>query len=162
MEAGQFALEMKSVDAADLLASCIETARFGAEQKKLEIELHCASEIPEVRGDASRLRDVIQNLLDNAVQYTPAGGRIVISAQAKNGDVVFDVSDNGIGIPRADLGRIFERFYRVDDARSRDAGGTGLGLAIAKHIVEAHSGRIWVESTVGEGSSFHFSIPIAN
>ncbi len=162
MEAGQLALEFKPVDAAELLVSCLDTAKFGAEQKKLEIELHCANKMPPVRGDAGRLRDVIQNLLDNAVQYTPAGGRIVVSANAKNGDVVFDVSDNGIGIPQADLGRIFERFYRVDDARSREVGGTGLGLAIAKHIVEAHAGKIWVESTVGEGSSFHFSIPIAN
>jgi two-component system phosphate regulon sensor histidine kinase PhoR len=162
MEAGQLALEFKPVDAAELLVSCLDTAKFGAEQKKVEIELHCPAKMPAVRGDAERLRDVIQNLLDNAVQYTPAGGRIVVSANAKNGDVVFDVSDNGIGIPQADLGRIFERFYRVDDARSREAGGTGLGLAIAKHIVEAHAGKIWVESTVGEGSSFHFSIPIAN
>jgi two-component system phosphate regulon sensor histidine kinase PhoR len=162
MEAGQFALEFKPVDAAELLTSCMDTARFSAEQKKLKIEMHCPSKIPAVRGDEGRLRDVIQNLLDNAVQYTPPGGRIVVSAKAKNGDVVFDVSDNGIGIPQADLERIFERFYRVDDARSREAGGTGLGLAIVKHIVEAHTGRIWVESTVGEGSSFHFSIPIAN
>jgi two-component system phosphate regulon sensor histidine kinase PhoR len=162
MEAGQFALEFKPVDAAELLTSCMDTARFSAEQKKLKIELHCPPKMPAVRGDAGRLRDAIQNLLDNAVQYTPPGGRIVVSANAKNGDVVFDVSDNGIGIPQADLERIFERFYRVDDARSREAGGTGLGLAIVKHIVEAHTGRIWVESTVGEGSSFHFSIPIAN
>ncbi len=162
MEAGQFALEFKPVNAGELLALCLETARFSAEQKKLKIEVNCPKKMPAVRGDAMRLRDVIQNLLDNAVQYTPAGGRIVVTASAKNGDVVFDVSDNGIGIPQADLERIFERFYRVDDARSREAGGTGLGLAIAKHIVEAHAGKIWVESTVGEGSSFHFSIPIAN
>jgi two-component system phosphate regulon sensor histidine kinase PhoR len=162
MEAGQFALEFKPVNAVGLLASCLETARYGAEQKKLKIELQCPRKMPPVRGDAGRLRDVIQNLLDNAVQYTPPGGQILVSASARNGDVVFEVSDNGIGIPQADLGRIFERFYRVDDARSREAGGTGLGLAIAKHIVEAHTGRIWVKSTVGEGSTFLFSIPIAN
>lgn len=162
MEAGQFALEFKPVEATELLTSCMDTARFSAEQKKLQIELNCPDKMPPVRGDAGRLRDVIQNLLDNAVQYTPPGGRIVVSATAKNGDVVFDVTDNGIGIPQADLERIFERFYRVDDARSREAGGTGLGLAISKHIVEAHSGKIWVESTIGEGSSFHFSIPIAD
>jgi len=161
MEAGQFALEFKAVDAPELLAACIDTARFGAEQKRLQIELDCPANMPAVRGDAGRLRDAIQNLLDNAVQYTPPGGRIVVSANAQNGDVVFDVSDNGIGIPQSDLERIFERFYRVDDARSREAGGTGLGLSIVKHIVEAHMGHIWVESTVGKGSSFHFSIPIA-
>jgi len=162
IEAGQLALEFRPVDAAELLASCVETVRFNAQQKKQQVELQCAKPLPPVRGDAGRLRDVVQNLLDNAVQYTPSGGRIVVSAQAKNGDVVFDVTDNGIGIPQSDLERIFERFYRVDDARSREAGGTGLGLAIVKHIVEAHSGKIWVESKVGEGSTFHFSIPIAN
>lgn len=74
---------------------------------------------------------------------------------------VVTVSDSGIGIPQAEQSRIFERFYRVDDARSREAGGTGLGLAIAKHVVESHGGRIWVESAVGEGSKFHFSVPLA-
>jgi signal transduction histidine kinase len=99
-------------------------------------------------------------LLDNATQYTLAGGRITVSAEARDTDVVFTVSDTGIGIPKSDQSRIFERFYRVDAARSREAGGTGLGLAIAKHLVEVHSGRIWVESEIGHGSKFHFSVPI--
>jgi two-component system phosphate regulon sensor histidine kinase PhoR len=77
-------------------------------------------------------------------------------------EVVFTVTDTGIGIPESDLERIFERFYRVDAARSREAGGTGLGLAIARHIVDAHSGRIWVESAIGQGSRFHFSVPVAS
>jgi len=95
------------------------------------------------------------------VQYTPAGGRIIVRARADEGAVVITVSDTGIGIPQAEQERIFERFYRVDAARSREAGGTGLGLAIARHIVEAHGGRIWAESTVGQGSDFHFSVPAA-
>jgi two-component system phosphate regulon sensor histidine kinase PhoR len=103
---------------------------------------------------------VLQNLIDNATQYTMPGGKIVISAEAKDADVIFTVSDTGIGIPKSDQLRIFERFYRVDAARSREVGGTGLGLAIAKHLVEAHGGRIWVESEIGRGSKFHFSIPI--
>jgi two-component system, OmpR family, phosphate regulon sensor histidine kinase PhoR len=103
---------------------------------------------------------VLQNLLDNAIQYTLPGGKIVLSAEARNGEVVFTVADTGIGIPQADQPRIFERFYRVDVARSREAGGTGLGLSIAKHLVEAHGGRIWVDSELGAGSKFHFSIPI--
>jgi Signal transduction histidine kinase len=102
----------------------------------------------------------LQNLLDNARQYTLSGGEIVLSAEARELEVVFTVSDTGLGIPQVDQSRIFERFYRVDAARSREAGGTGLGLAIAKHLVEAQGGRIWVESELGKGSRFHFSVPI--
>jgi len=102
----------------------------------------------------------LQNLLDNAIQYTPAGGEIVVSASAGGQEVTFTVSDTGIGIPQVDQPRIFERFYRVDVARSREVGGTGLGLSIAKHLVEAHGGRIWVESEVGRGSQFHFTVPV--
>ena len=104
----------------------------------------------------------LQNLLDNAVQYTPPGGQIDVTARSNGHEVTFTVADTGIGIPESDLERIFERFYRVDAARSREAGGTGLGLAIARHIVDAHGGRIWVESAVGQGSRFHFSIPSAS
>ncbi|HTZ98688.1 MAG TPA: ATP-binding protein, partial [Candidatus Aquilonibacter sp.] len=117
--------------------------------------------LPMVRGDASLLRDVLQNLIDNAIQYTSEGGRIQVSASVGARDVVVCVADTGIGIPLADQERIFERFYRVDAARSREAGGTGLGLSIAKHIVEAHGGRLWVESEVGRGSKFFFSVPLA-
>ena len=99
-------------------------------------------------------------MLDNAIQYTPAGGEIMVSAERHDGEVVLTVSDTGIGIPQADQPRIFERFYRVDVARSREVGGTGLGLSIAKHLMEAHGGRLWVESEVGQGSQFHFSVPI--
>jgi two-component system phosphate regulon sensor histidine kinase PhoR len=116
--------------------------------------------LPDVAGDARRLQEVLQNLLDNAIQYTLPGGKIVLSAELKNYGVVFTVADTGIGIPTADQPRIFERFYRVDAARSREAGGTGLGLAIAKHLVEVHGGRVWVESEVGVGSRFHFSVPL--
>src|SRR5258707_800478 len=108
----------------------------------------------------ARLTEDLQNLLDNATQYTLSRGRIVVSAEVRGTEVVFTVADPGIGIPTADQPRIFERFYRVDAARSREAGGTGLGLSIAKHIVEVHGGRIWVESEVGRGSRFHFSVPI--
>jgi two-component system phosphate regulon sensor histidine kinase PhoR len=95
------------------------------------------------------------------VQYTQPGGKITLSAAPRDSEVVVTVADTGIGIPVAEKERIFERFYRVDAARSREVGGTGLGLSIAKHIVEAHGGRIWVDSSVGQGSQFHFSIPLA-
>lgn len=161
IEAGQLALDLRSTDAVELLNAYVETARFSAAKKRHIISVRCASKILLVRADAARLRDVLQNLTDNAIQYTPEGGRITVSAEAGNGEVVFTVADNGIGIPQSDQERIFERFYRVDEARSREVGGTGLGLAIAKHIVEAHGGRIWVESKVGEGSNFHFSVSAA-
>jgi len=116
--------------------------------------------LPDIAADRRRIAEVLQNLLDNAMQYTPSGGQIMISASANGTEVIFTVSDTGIGIPRADQSRIFERFYRVDVARSREVGGTGLGLSIAKHLVEVHGGRIWVESEVGQGSQFHFTVPI--
>jgi len=159
IEGGKLDLQFQPVAVTELIDSCLETTRLKAQQKRLTLEVVCPTGLPPARGDAHRLQEVLQNLLDNAVQYTPAGGRIVVQARAGEQELVITVADTGIGIPQADQERIFERFYRVDVARSREAGGTGLGLAIAKHIVEAHGGRIWVESTVGQGSDFHFSIP---
>lgn len=161
IEAGKLELDIQPIALADLVAACVETSRFQANQKQLVLEVKCPSQLPRVKGDAGRLREVLQNLLDNAVQYTPTGGRILVSAALQDQRMVITVADTGIGIPEAEQGRIFERFYRVDAARSREVGGTGLGLAIAKHIVEAHGGRIWVESAIGQGSKFHFSIPLA-
>jgi signal transduction histidine kinase len=136
------------------------TAQHRALENGLTLTVKAPSNLPSVAGDRRRLAEVLQNLLDNARQYTLPGGEIVLSAEAHELEVVFTVSDTGIGIPRTDQSRIFERFYRVDAARSREAGGTGLGLAIAKHLIEAQGGRIWVESEIGKGSHFHFSVPI--
>ena len=158
IEAGRLELETRPVNVAALVSSCVETARFKAEAKGLRIAVDLPDGNPPVRGDSSQLGEVLQNLIDNALQYTPAGGRIDVSAYSNGHEVIFTVADTGIGIPEADLERIFERFYRVDAARSREAGGTGLGLSIARHIVDAHGGRIWVESAVGQGSRFRFSI----
>ena len=161
IEAGQLELEFKPVSIARLVETCVDTAQRKAESRNLALEVQLPAGLPDVRGDFARLREVLQNLLDNATQYTPPGGRIEVSSLRAGQQVVTTVTDTGIGIPQAEQGRIFERFYRVDAARSREAGGTGLGLSIARHIVEAHGGRIWVDSTVGEGSRFHFSLPIA-
>src|SRR6185312_13466872 len=136
IEAGQLDLELRSVNVAALIHSCVETARFKAQAKGLRVDVQVQPGIPDIRGDNARLAEVLQNLVDNALQYTPAGGRIDVQARAEDHSVVFTVADTGIGIPESDLERIFERFYRVDDARSREAGGTGLGLSIARHIVE--------------------------
>jgi two-component system, OmpR family, phosphate regulon sensor histidine kinase PhoR len=160
IEAERFELEIRALPVSQLLDSCIETTRLRAVEKQLALSVDCPGGLPEVAGDRRRLSEVLQNLLDNAVQYTPPGGRIDVCARAEGREVLVTVSDTGIGIPTADQARIFERFYRVDTARSREVGGTGLGLSIAKHIVEAHSGRIWVESELGQGSRFHFTVPV--
>jgi two-component system, OmpR family, phosphate regulon sensor histidine kinase PhoR len=160
MDADRLELEVRRVSVGQLIESCIETSRHRAAEKEIEISVKRFNGLPDVAGDRRRLAEVLQNLLDNATQYTLARGEIVVSAETRGAEVVFTVADTGIGIPKADQSRIFERFYRVDAARSREAGGTGLGLSIAKHIVEVHGGRIWVDSEVGRGSRFHFSVPI--
>jgi len=159
IEAGRLELEIRPIRVEALVNGCVETARLNAKSRGLQIVVDLQQNAPAVRGDGAQLGEVLQNLLDNALQYTPSGGQIEVKARANGHNIVFTVTDTGIGIPESDLERIFERFYRVDAARSREAGGTGLGLAIARHIVDAHGGRIWVESAVGQGSRFHFSIP---
>jgi two-component system, OmpR family, phosphate regulon sensor histidine kinase PhoR len=162
IEAGQLKLDFRPVSVTQLIESCVETAQLKAVPRQLALHVNLPEQLPSARGDSNTLQEVLQNLLDNALQYTPAGGKIEVSASSSNGHVVVTVADTGIGIPQAEQERIFERFYRVDAARSREAGGTGLGLSIARHIMEAHGGRLWVESAVGEGSRFHFSIPVTS
>jgi two-component system phosphate regulon sensor histidine kinase PhoR len=160
MDAERLELEIRRLSVSQLIESCLETAQRRAAEKDLRISVNAPQRLPDIAGDRRRLAEVLQNLLDNAIQYTLPGGQIMLSAEAGDAEVVVTVSDTGIGIPRADQPRIFERFYRVDVARSREAGGTGLGLAIAKHLVEVHGGRLWVDSEVGQGSQFHFSVPL--
>ena len=160
MDADRLELEIRRLSVSQFVESCIETTQRPAAEKDLRISVNLPQHLPDIAADRRRLAEVLQNLLDNAMQYTPAGGQILVSASANGTEVIFTVSDTGIGIPRADQSRIFERFYRVDVARSREVGGTGLGLSIAKHLVEVHGGRIWVESEVGQGSQFHFTVPI--
>ena len=160
MDADRLELEIRRVSVSQLIESCIETAQHRATEKEISISVQPTSRLPDIAGDRRRLAEVLQNLLDNALQYTLSRGEIVVSAEARDAEVLFTVADTGIGIPKADQSRIFERFYRVDAARSPELGGTGLGLSIAKHIVEVHSGRIWVDSEIGRGSQFHFTIPI--
>jgi signal transduction histidine kinase len=114
-----------------------------------------------VLGDADRLKQLLLNLVDNARKYTPKGGKVTLGLRRAGGWAQLSVADTGLGIPAQDLPHIFERFYRVDKARSRVAGGTGLGLSIAKHIVLAHQGTISVKSRLGEGTTFTVSLPIS-
>jgi two-component system, OmpR family, phosphate regulon sensor histidine kinase PhoR len=160
MDAERLELEIHAINVLQLIESCVETSHHRATEKNLQVSMNTPRDLPEIAGDRRRITEVLQNLLDNAIQYTLPGGKIVLSAETKGQEVVFTVADTGIGIPRAEQPRIFERFYRVDVARSREAGGTGLGLSIAKHLVEVHGGRLWVESEIGQGSRFHFTVPI--
>jgi two-component system phosphate regulon sensor histidine kinase PhoR len=128
-----------------------------AERADISLRVECADDLPEVQVDSQRLEQVLVNLIHNAVKFTKPGGEVVLCADTTNGEVRFAVRDTGVGIPADEVSRIFERFYRVD--KSRAGSGTGLGLSIAKHIVEAHGGRIWAESIQGQGSTFFFSVP---
>lgn len=163
IEAGQVEMDLRPVDVRVVIAGCVETVRIKADPKRIQIIVDCPDDLPSARADSIRLREILQNLLDNAVQYTPPAGRVTVQATAETGSasrrILISVSDTGIGIPQTEQARIFERFYRVDAARSREVGGTGLGLSIARHLVEAQGGRIWVESTVGAGSQFYFTVP---
>jgi len=160
IEGGSMTFHMEPVSLPRLVEHCIEAVSLKAKSRGLEISSSVPEKIPSVLGDSLRLEEVLKNLLENAIQYTPAPGSIRVSAEIKEDRAILCVADTGIGIPSTDQQRIFERFYRVDVARSREAGGTGLGLSIAKHIVEAHQGRLWVESELGQGSRFFVSLPI--
>jgi two-component system phosphate regulon sensor histidine kinase PhoR len=161
IEAGQSLREAHPVAVADIIAPCMEIARIKADEKELLLEADYGSDLPILFGDVYSFREILQNLLDNALRYTAPGGRIHVKATVEESEMVFSVADTGIGIPKADQDRIFERFYRADAARSRESGGTGLGLSIVKHLVEAHGGRIRVESEVGRGSTFYVHLPLA-
>ena len=160
MDADRLELELRRLSVSQFVESCVETAQRPAAEKDLRISIHLPERLADIAADRRRLAEVLQNLIDNAIQYTLPGGQITVSASTDGNEVTFTVSDTGIGIPQAEQPRIFERFYRVDAARSREVGGTGLGLSIAKHLVEAHGGRIWVDSEVGQGSQFHFTVPV--
>jgi two-component system phosphate regulon sensor histidine kinase PhoR len=157
IESGRFALDRSPVAAYDLLASASQRMQLQAERANLVLRVECANDLPTVQIDAQRLEQVLVNLIHNSVKFTRPGGEIVLFAEPDEGSVRFAVRDTGLGIPADEVPRIFERFYRVD--RSRAGNGTGLGLSIAKHIVEAHGGRIWAESREGAGSTFYFTIP---
>jgi two-component system, OmpR family, phosphate regulon sensor histidine kinase PhoR len=157
IESGRFSLSLTPVAAGDLLNSVAQRMQVQAERAHLTLRVECANELPRVQGDSQRLEQVLVNLIHNAVKFTRPSGEVTLSAESIDDDVRFAVRDSGVGIPAEEVPRIFERFYRVD--KSRSGSGTGLGLSIAKHIVEAHQGKIWAESIEGQGSTFYFTIP---
>jgi two-component system phosphate regulon sensor histidine kinase PhoR len=161
VESGRVALSLQPVPLRSATAKVIDDFRAKAAAKRIEL----VNEMPELSlwSDPGRLEQVLGNLLDNAIKYGHADSAIVVTAQTIEGKMAhISVSDHGPGIPAEALDRIFERFYRLDKARSRDQGGTGLGLSIVKHLVHSHGGKVWVTSLPGEGSTFHFTIPLAS
>ena len=149
------------VDVRSVLIAVLARLRPPARRKNITLSWkHSGSaDLYTVRGDETQLTSMFANLVDNAVKYTPPGGRVEVIGESNESDVVISISDTGIGIPEKNLARIFERFYRIDKARSKQTGGTGLGLSIVRHVAENHGGRVTVESTLGEGSTFTIYLP---
>ena len=161
IEAERLELHTEPVDLAELAAAAVDAARAAAVQKDVAITLETTGPLP-LEADAARLGQVLDNLLSNAVKYTPGGGSIVVSAADEDGSRVFEVADNGIGVPHDELGQIFSRFYRASSATRRQIPGTGLGLVIARAIVEAHGGTISLESHEGEGTRVTVRLPASS
>jgi signal transduction histidine kinase len=162
LESGDIPLEPGALELAPLVrrvSSEIEVARG---DHLVDVRADIPADLPPVRADSERIHQVLFNLLDNAVRYTPPGGEVVVLAKRVGSRCEVRVEDTGPGIPPEHLPFLFERFYRVDPARSRGEGGTGIGLAIARSVVEAHGGRIWAESQVGRGSVFAFDLALAD
>jgi signal transduction histidine kinase len=158
-ESGKVALELEALDLSALARDAVEATRPLAARKEIALNLESDGRLP-LSADRARLVQLLDNLLSNALKFTPEGGRVDVTISAENSHAVLEVADSGIGIPRAEQGRLFERFFRASTATAQAVPGTGLGLAIAKAIVEAHGGRIAVESDEGSGARFRVELPV--
>lgn len=161
LDAGEALMTRERFDLAELVNGTADQMRLLAEDKQIALKCDAPGRV-EVEGDPHRLKQIVVNLVDNAIKYTGEGGKVEISVGAVNGNAVLEVSDSGAGIPTEAIPHVFERFYRVDKARSRQMGGAGLGLSIVKSICAAHQGRVSVESSEGKGSRFTVELPLAN
>jgi signal transduction histidine kinase len=161
IEAGKFEMKPEKVTLPDLVEECIESSLPLVRDKRLKVERDIPIELPEVYADRTRVKQVLLNLLSNAIKFTSAG-RVLVQVRADAEAVHISVADTGIGISAADLLRLFEPFQRLDNPLAQQADGTGLGLAISKKFVELHHGRIWAESRENQGSTFHFTLPLAS
>ncbi len=157
IESGEVPLTLQPTDPRSMWSSAAQRLQMLAERSGLTLTNDTQETLPPVSADSGRIEQVMMNLIHNAVKFTPAGGKITVSARTSDREVEFSIRDTGVGISAEDLPRIFERFYKAD--KSRSGGGTGLGLSIARHIVELHGGRIRVESKEGKGSTFFFTLP---
>ena len=160
LDAGEAEAERVRFDLAELAASTADQMSLLAEDKEVKVACESSPGVT-VEGDRARLKQVVVNLLDNAIKYTPRGGRVTLSVRREGGDAVLDVTDNGIGIPADALPHVFKRFFRVDSSRSREGGGAGLGLSIVKSICLAHGAEVEVSSAPGAGSTFRIRQPLA-
>jgi histidine kinase len=161
-EATSLQLEARSCDPAELVGPVTTRLQPQFADKGVTLKNNLPLHLPAVRADVDRVEQVLTNLLGNALQYTPAGGLVMLQAAPVDSVLQFSVQDTGIGLDAEDRARVFQRFYRVDKSRSRASGGSGIGLTIARHIVEAHGGRIWAESSgCDQGSTFLFTLPLA-
>jgi heavy metal sensor kinase len=161
LDAGEALMTRERFDFGDLVIGTADQMRLLAEDKQINMKCNAICHV-EIEGDPHRLKQIVVNLLDNAIKYTSEGGEVEISVGAANGNAVLEVSDSGAGIPPESVPYLFDRFYRVDEARSRQIGGAGLGLSIVKSICTAHEGRVSVVSTEGKGSRFTVELPLAN
>jgi signal transduction histidine kinase len=159
IEAGQLVLSPVECSLRELVLGVIGATEALAAEKKLQLELDLPADLPPLRGDERRITQVLMNLVGNAIKFTERGS-VGIRARMDGAELVVSVFDTGPGIADEDQRRIFEEFQQVDSSSTRRKGGTGLGLAIARRIVELHGGRIWVDSTPGRGSTFHFTLPL--
>jgi signal transduction histidine kinase len=159
VEAGRLALEVGEVDLRTLTTEAVEAARPRAEAKELVLEA-AAQAMPRIAGDRDRLAQVLDNLVSNAVKFTPQGGTVTVRLVARDGEALVEVRDTGVGIPAAEQNRLFERFYRASTATDRAIPGVGLGLTIAKAIVEAHEGTLDFDSIEGAGTTFRVRLPL--
>jgi signal transduction histidine kinase len=162
-DAGQLGLNLQPTAAEDIIQSTVESLALAAEAQEIELSFQGSDRLPSVQADPDRLAQVLRNLLVNALRHTPAGGSVVVTAAAAPEVVEIAVTDTGEGIAPEDLGRVFDRFWRADRSRTRDErweGGTGLGLSVARSLIEAQGGRIWADSTPGQGSTFRFTVPL--
>jgi two-component system phosphate regulon sensor histidine kinase PhoR len=159
LESGRAIVKPEASDPAALLTRAVERLRPQVARAGLELRIEVPSDLPPVRVDRGRIEQVLINLVHNAVKFTPEGGEIVVSAELVDGMLQVSVRDTGVGVTAEELPRIFERFYKSDPARRSP--GSGLGLAIAKHIVQAHGGTIWAESTPDAGTTVSFTMPLA-
>jgi len=160
IESGKMATEFLPVNIPDIIKKSVNVVNNRAKVKSITIDSNAPNDLPPALADETLLSQVLFNLLDNAVKYTPEKGSVKIDSRKEGELIQIDISDTGIGIPEKDIPRIFERFYRVDKARSRELGGTGLGLSIVKHIIQILGGSVWVKSELGKGSTFSFTVPI--
>jgi signal transduction histidine kinase len=155
-------LMVEKTNLIDILKAVMEPLQLNADQKNIELLQEAASDLPEtIEADRALLQQALYNLVENAIKYTPENGSVALRVRTRPPGLLFEVQDTGIGIPPADLQRLFEKFFRGSQREARLQRGSGLGLAIVRSIAERHGGRVWVESVMGQGSTFFLSIPLS-